>query len=133
MEKIAKNTICLWYDGDAEEAGRFYAKTFPNSSVGAVLRAPGDYPSGKIEREEADRDTNKLELLTAQSGEKWFEVAAANGASEITPLQKILAPPQPADEVDEERSSRTVSTRSDTPSTFPSPSNTIKTGISSNP
>ncbi len=45
--KPAKNTICLWYDGDAEEAAQFYAKTFPDSSVGAVHRAPGDYPSGK--------------------------------------------------------------------------------------
>ena len=47
MTDPAKNTICLWYDGDAEEAARFYAKTFPNSSVGAVQRAPGDYPDGK--------------------------------------------------------------------------------------
>ncbi|HOZ66093.1 MAG: VOC family protein [Polaromonas sp.] len=44
---IAKNTICLWYNGDAEEAAHFYAKTFPNSSVGKVTLAPGDYPSGK--------------------------------------------------------------------------------------
>jgi len=43
----AKNTVCLWFNGDAEEAARFYAKTFPNSSVGAVHRSPGDYPSGK--------------------------------------------------------------------------------------
>ena len=43
----AKNTICLWYDGDAEEAAKFYAETFPDSSVGAANRAPGDYPSGK--------------------------------------------------------------------------------------
>jgi predicted 3-demethylubiquinone-9 3-methyltransferase (glyoxalase superfamily)/NAD(P)H-dependent FMN reductase len=47
MVKPAKNTICLWYDGDAEDAARFYAKTFPDSSVGAVHRAPGDFPSGK--------------------------------------------------------------------------------------
>ena len=43
----AKNTICLWYDKDAEEAARFYAETFPDSSVTAVHKAPGDYPSGK--------------------------------------------------------------------------------------
>jgi 2-polyprenyl-6-hydroxyphenyl methylase/3-demethylubiquinone-9 3-methyltransferase len=42
-----KNTICIWYDGTALEAARFYAETFPDSSVGAVMRAPGDYPSGK--------------------------------------------------------------------------------------
>ena len=47
MIKPAKNTICLWYDGDAEAAARFYARTFPDSSVEAVFRAPGDYPSGK--------------------------------------------------------------------------------------
>jgi len=44
---MAKNTICLWYDGDAEAAARFYAETFPDSTVGAIHRAPGDYPSGK--------------------------------------------------------------------------------------
>lgn len=44
---IAKNTICLWYDRDAEAAARFYAGIFPDSSVGAVQRAPADYPSGK--------------------------------------------------------------------------------------
>ena len=47
MSKPAKNTICLWYDGAAEEAAQFYAKTFPDSSVDAVHRAPGDFPSGK--------------------------------------------------------------------------------------
>jgi predicted 3-demethylubiquinone-9 3-methyltransferase (glyoxalase superfamily) len=44
---IAKNTICLWFDNDAEEAARFYAKTFPNSEVGKVHKAPGDFPGGK--------------------------------------------------------------------------------------
>ncbi|MFO1392923.1 MAG: VOC family protein [Steroidobacteraceae bacterium] len=47
MTAPAKNTICLWYDGGAEQAARFYAGTFPDSFVGAVHRAPGDYPSGK--------------------------------------------------------------------------------------
>lgn len=47
MTNIAKNTVCIWYNNDAEEAARFYAKTFPNSSVDAVHRAPGDYPSGQ--------------------------------------------------------------------------------------
>jgi predicted 3-demethylubiquinone-9 3-methyltransferase (glyoxalase superfamily) len=40
-------TICLWYDKDAEAAARFYAETFPDSTVETVNRAPGDYPSGK--------------------------------------------------------------------------------------
>jgi len=44
---VPKNTICLWYDGTAMDAARFYAETFPNSKVGAVMRAPGDYPDGK--------------------------------------------------------------------------------------
>ncbi|MBY5365285.1 MULTISPECIES: VOC family protein [Rhizobium] len=44
---MAKNTICVWYDKDAEAAGRFYAATFPDSAVRAVIRAPGDYPEGK--------------------------------------------------------------------------------------
>jgi predicted 3-demethylubiquinone-9 3-methyltransferase (glyoxalase superfamily) len=47
MQKPAKNTVCIWYDRDAEAAARFYARTFPDSSVGAVHLAPGDFPSGK--------------------------------------------------------------------------------------
>ena len=43
----SKNTICLWFDGNAVEAARFYAKTFPDSEVGAIHQAPGDFPSGK--------------------------------------------------------------------------------------
>ena len=43
----ARNTICLWYDGAALEAATFYARTFPDSAVSAVHRAPGDFPSGK--------------------------------------------------------------------------------------
>jgi predicted 3-demethylubiquinone-9 3-methyltransferase (glyoxalase superfamily) len=44
---IAKNTICLWFDKDAEAAARFYAATFPDSEVAAVVRAPADFPSGR--------------------------------------------------------------------------------------
>ena len=44
---IPKNTICLWFNKDAEDAARFYAATFPDSKVTAVHKAPGDYPSGK--------------------------------------------------------------------------------------
>ena len=44
---VPKNTICLWYDTDAEGAANFYAETFPDSSVDAVHKAPGDFPGGK--------------------------------------------------------------------------------------
>jgi predicted 3-demethylubiquinone-9 3-methyltransferase (glyoxalase superfamily) len=43
----SKNTICLWFDKDAEEAARFYAATFPDSKVTSVHKAPSDYPGGK--------------------------------------------------------------------------------------
>ena len=42
-----KATICLWFDKDAEEAARFYVATFPDSSMGKIQRAPGDFPGGK--------------------------------------------------------------------------------------
>lgn len=44
---IPKNTICLWFDKDAEDAARFYASTFPHSTVTNVFHAPGDFPDGK--------------------------------------------------------------------------------------
>ena len=44
---VPKNTICIWYDGAALEAAQFYAATFPDSAVGAVHRAPSDYPAGQ--------------------------------------------------------------------------------------
>lgn len=52
---MKKNTICLWYDSDAEDAARFYAATFPDSNVGAIHTAPGDYPGG-----------NKGDMLTVE-------------------------------------------------------------------
>jgi predicted 3-demethylubiquinone-9 3-methyltransferase (glyoxalase superfamily) len=42
-----KNTICLWYDGAALDAARFYTQTFPDSALGPIFRAPSDYPSGR--------------------------------------------------------------------------------------
>lgn len=44
---ISKNTICLWYNGDAMDAAKFYAQTFADSAVGRVMHAPSDYPAGK--------------------------------------------------------------------------------------
>jgi 2-polyprenyl-6-hydroxyphenyl methylase/3-demethylubiquinone-9 3-methyltransferase len=44
---VSKNTIFLWYDGGALDAARFYAETFPDSAVGEIHRAPGNYPNGK--------------------------------------------------------------------------------------
>ena len=47
MTTANKVLICLWYEKDAEAAARFYAATFPNSSVGKVSNAPADNPSAK--------------------------------------------------------------------------------------
>ncbi|SFM39090.1 3-demethylubiquinone-9 3-methyltransferase [Rugamonas rubra] len=44
---MKKNTICLWYEHDAEEAAHFYARTFPDSTVGAMQCAPSDFPGAK--------------------------------------------------------------------------------------
>ena len=44
---MTKNTICLWYNRDAEAAAQFYAATFPNSAVGKIHKAPGNYADGK--------------------------------------------------------------------------------------
>lgn len=44
---VAKNSVCLWYDGTALAAARFYADTFPDTTVGSIMYAPADYPSGK--------------------------------------------------------------------------------------
>src|ERR1039457_4884266 len=38
---------CLWFDGNAEDAARFYAQTFPDSRIDAINRSPSDYPDGK--------------------------------------------------------------------------------------
>lgn len=46
-KSIPKATICLWYDRDAEEAAEFYSKTFPDSRIESIQRAPSDNPSSK--------------------------------------------------------------------------------------
>ncbi len=73
MATQAKNTICLWYDRDALDAARFYAATFPDSSVGAVHRAPGDYPSGK-----------KGDVLTVEFAVMGIPCLGLNGGPEVT-------------------------------------------------
>ncbi|HEX5104620.1 MAG TPA: VOC family protein [Pirellulaceae bacterium] len=74
MTKPAKNTICLWYDREAEEAARFYARTFPDSSVGAVHRAPADYPAGK-----------KGDVLTVEFSVLGIPCIGLNGGPEVKP------------------------------------------------
>ena len=73
MTTPAKNTICLWYDGGAENAARFYAATFPDSSVGAVLHAPGDFPSGK-----------KGDVLTVEFNVMGVSCLGLNGGPAVT-------------------------------------------------
>ena len=46
----SKNTICLWYERAALDAAKCYAETFPDSAVGTIYRAPGDYPAGKQQK-----------------------------------------------------------------------------------
>lgn len=71
---IAKNTLCLWYDGTALEAATFYAQTFPDSTVDAVHHAPGDYPAGK----EGD-------VLTVQFTVMGIPCLGLNGGSQFKP------------------------------------------------
>ncbi|HEY0660373.1 MAG TPA: VOC family protein [Lysobacter sp.] len=70
---IAKIQPCLWFDGNAEEASRFYADTFPDSRVGAIGRAPGDYPAGK-----------KGDVLTVEMTILGMPFLLLNGGPEFT-------------------------------------------------
>ncbi|GEK51100.1 VOC family protein [Vreelandella venusta] len=73
MTSFAKNTICLWYDGGAEEAARFYADTFPDSFVKAVHYAPGDFPTGK-----------QGDVLTVEFSVMGIPCLGLNGGAAIT-------------------------------------------------
>jgi predicted 3-demethylubiquinone-9 3-methyltransferase (glyoxalase superfamily) len=95
---MAKNTICLWYDKDAEAAARFYAETFPDSAVGAVHRAPRDYPAGK----EGDVLTVEFTVAgvyctTNRSG--WFATLRAGGSSGARARYALMATAVTAAEV----------------------------------
>ncbi len=76
MSKPARNTICLWYDKDAEAAARFYAETFPDSSVDAVHMAPGDYPSG-----------HQGDVITVQFTVMGIPCLGLNGGPTFTPSE----------------------------------------------
>ena len=77
----SKNTICLWYDRTAEEAARFYAKTFPDSVVGAIRRAPGDYPAGK-----------KGDVLTVEFTVLGIPCIGLNGGPDVQAQRSVLVP-----------------------------------------
>jgi 2-polyprenyl-6-hydroxyphenyl methylase/3-demethylubiquinone-9 3-methyltransferase len=73
MVTPAKNRVCLWYDRDALEAAQFYARTFPDSAVGAVVLAPADYPSGK-----------QGDVLTVEFTVMGIPCLGLNGGPEVT-------------------------------------------------
>ncbi len=78
---ISKNTICLWYDGAALEAATFYAETFPDSAVGAVHRAPGDFPSGK-----------QGDVLTVEFTVMGIPCLGLNGGAGLQAFRGVLVP-----------------------------------------
>jgi predicted 3-demethylubiquinone-9 3-methyltransferase (glyoxalase superfamily) len=92
MNKPMKNTICLWYDGDAEDAARFYAKTFPDSSVDSVHCAPGDYPSGK-----------KGDVLTVRFTVMGIPCLGLNGGPEFKPSEAFSFQVATADQAETDR------------------------------
>ncbi len=92
MTTPAKNTVCLWYDGGAEEAARFYAETFPNSSVDAVHRAPGDYPSGK-----------KGDVLTVEFTVMGIPCLGLNGGPQCTHSEAFSFQVATADQTETDR------------------------------
>ena len=76
-----KNTVCLWFDKDAQQAARFYAATFPDSEVTAVHEAPGDYPSGK-----------KGDVLTVEFTVLGIPCLGLNGGPAVQAERSLLLP-----------------------------------------
>ena len=92
MEQPAKNRVCLWYDRDAESAARFYAETFPDSSVTAVHRAPGDFPSGK-----------QGDVLTVEFTVLGIPCVGLNGGPEFTHTEAFSFQVATADQAETDR------------------------------
>jgi 2-polyprenyl-6-hydroxyphenyl methylase/3-demethylubiquinone-9 3-methyltransferase len=92
MTTPAKNTICLWYDKDAEGAATFYAATFPDSSVTAVHHAPGDYPSGK-----------KGDVLTVEFTVLGIPCVGLNGGPALTHTDAFSFQVSTADQAETDR------------------------------
>ena len=92
MATVAKNTICVWYDGGAEIAARFYADTFPDSSVGALLHAPGDFPSGK-----------KGDVLTVEFNVMGIPCLGLNGGPGVTHNEAFSFQVATADQAETDR------------------------------
>ncbi len=92
MTQPAKNTICLWYNGDAEDAARFYARTFPDSSVRAVHLAPGDYPAGK-----------QGDVLTVEFSVLGIPCLGLNGGPSVTHCQAFSFQVATADQAETDR------------------------------
>jgi predicted 3-demethylubiquinone-9 3-methyltransferase (glyoxalase superfamily) len=79
---IAKNTICLWYDKDAEAAARFYAETFPDSAVHAVHRAPGDYPYGGPMFKHNEAFSFQIATDDQKETDRYWNAIVGNGGQE---------------------------------------------------
>lgn len=75
---MAHATLCLWFNKTAEEAAKFYAATFPNSSVGKIHRAPGDFPGGK-----------QGDALTVEFTVLGLKCIGLNGGPEFTPNESF--------------------------------------------
>lgn len=88
----AKNTICLWYDGGAEDAARFYAETFADSSIDAVHLAPGDFPSG-----------TQGQVLTVEFTVLGLACLGLNGGPGFPPTQAFSFQVSTADQAETDR------------------------------